>query len=234
MRFLHGAFGEVLPTIPLEDVRGIVADLGISSWQVDSKPRGFSFRSETLDMRMDVRQPLTAKTVINDYTPLELERIFKDYGEFREYKKAAALITEARKQKRFESGIELAELFSRHFSRYKTHPATQIFQAIRMEVNGELKELESLLLVAGQLTEGYLSVISFHSLEDRLVKNACKSWEKSCICPPEVMRCECGNNHRKGRTLTKKPILPAPDEIAANSRSRSAKLRIFQFGRQHG
>lgn len=178
---------------------------------------------------MNPDNPISAKEIVNDYSLLELERIFREYGEFREYKKAASLIVNQRKSKRFESGIELGELFSKNFPRYKTHPATQIFQAIRMEVNDELGELKKLLDYAGNLKEGIIAIISFHSLEDRLVKQAFKSWEKNCICDPDAMRCTCGNHHAKGKNLTKKPIIPSPEEIKQNSRSRSAKLRVFKM-----
>ncbi len=230
-RFIQGGFGEVIKELADEPIAGVIADLGVSSLQLDDRTRGFGFESEHLDMRMSGDSRLTAHEVVNSYSLEALERIFKEYGEIKEYKKAARLILEERKRKRFESAKELSALFEKNFRREKIHPATLAFQAIRIEVNNELGELESLLKTIGEICPkgAVVAIISFHSLEDRIVKSFFKSWENSCICPPEALKCACGNNHQKGKSLTKKPIEAAPAEVKNNPRSRSAKLRVFRF-----
>lgn len=212
-------------------VVGVLADIGVSSLQLDDLSRGFSFSSPTLDMRMNQSQSLDASKVINHYSKMELERIFRDYGEVKEYKKMADLIIQARAKKPFESALELSTLLEKHFKKHKIHPATLAFQAIRIEVNDELGVLQSLLdtLKDSNLDNAIVAIISFHSLEDRIIKNTFREWEKSCICPPSVMRCECGNSHSRGKILTKKPLSATEQEIKLNPRSRSAKLRAFQF-----
>lgn len=229
--FLHGSYAKMFPTITDENITGVLADIGVSSWQLDARERGFCFDSDLLDMRMNQENPLSAKEVVNQYNIEELERIFKEYGEVREYKKAARIICEARKEKKFESNRELAQLIERHFHKAKIHPATLIFQAIRIEVNQELKQLECLLdtLEERAYSGALIVIITFHSLEDRIVKNRFKEWTQSCICPPEAFKCSCGNNHDKGKILTKKPVMASADEIKTNTRSRSAKLRVFRF-----
>lgn len=210
---------------------GVLADIGVSSLQLDDLSRGFAFSSPSLDMRMDQSQNLDAYKVINHYSKMELERIFREYGEIKEYKKMADLLLQARSKKPFESALELSSLLEKHFKKHKIHPATLAFQAIRIEVNDELGVLQSLLqtLQDSSLPQAIVAIISFHSLEDRIIKNTFREWEKSCICPPNVMRCECGNTHNRGKILTKKPLSATEQEIKLNPRSRSAKLRAFQF-----
>ena len=179
-------------------------------------------------MRMNQNQSLDAATVVNTYSLAELERVFKDCGEVREYKKVASLILNNRP---FTSAKEISELLGKKMSKGKIHPATLPFQGIRIEVNDELGVLERLFdsLENAKFKNCIVAIISFHSLEDRIVKNYFKKWTKSCICPNGVFRCECGNNHALGKIITKKPIIPTALEIKQNPRSRSSKLRIFKF-----
>ena len=209
-------------------IRGVLADIGVSSLQLDKLDRGFSFNSENLDMRMNQNQSLDASTIINSYSQLELENIFKEYGEIREYKKIASLIVQNRP---FYSAKELAEFFYNKLPKGKIHPATLIFQAIRIEVNDELGVLDRLFksMEEAKLKDCIVAIISFHSLEDRVVKNYFKKWSENCICPKDAFRCECGKNHALGKIITKKPIIATNIEIKQNPRSRSAKLRVFRF-----
>lgn len=214
------------------NIVGVLADIGVSSVQFDDKNRGFCFDSPMLDMRMDTNQQLSAKEIINGYSLSELETIFKDFGEIREYKKLAHLIVDERKKVKFTNSKDLSTLIARHFKHPKIHPATQAFQALRIAVNDELGELERLLQVLSKnpLTkEARISVITFHSLEDRIVKQAFKEWERDCICNNDVMRCVCGGKCSKGRNLYKKPLCADECELRENPRSRSAKLRSFEF-----
>ncbi len=230
IKLLHGAFSEILPTLQKLPIRAILADIGVSSLQLDKRERGFGFESDTLDMRMDPRQPLSAYDVVNSYPASELERIFREYAQVRESKRAAQLICAHRP---FTSAAHLSSMIARHMRGGKIHPATLIFQAIRIEVNDELGELKRLLdsIKNLKLTKTLVGIISFHSLEDRIVKRTFKEWSRSCICPPEAMRCACGADHALGRIVTKRPITPTRAEIVANPRSRSAKLRIFEIDR---
>lgn len=228
---------DVLRESDLAEVRGILADIGVSSMQLDDKDRGFSFTSPNLDMRMDSTQNLNAAKVINTYPAVRLEEIFRIYGEIRQSKKLAELIVTQREKKPFGSALELSSLIERHFPRMGgIHPATLAFQALRIEVNGELEQLQTLLqsiesaFMKGVLHNCRVAIISFHSLEDRIIKQTFKQWAKSCKCEESALKCECGNNNALGSIITKKPILPSQDEIAQNKRSRSAKLRIFQLG----
>ncbi|MDY0124495.1 16S rRNA (cytosine(1402)-N(4))-methyltransferase RsmH [Sulfurimonas sp.] len=219
---------EILKEYDIKDIRGILADIGVSSLQLDQKERGFSFASENLDMRMDKDAPLSAAEVVNEYSQTDLERILLEYGELRNYKKIASFIVSNRP---FSSAQELSEAVTHLMPKgKKIHPATLLMQAIRIEVNNELGELSSLLdtIEEAKFPNAKIAIISFHSLEDRIVKNRFSKWSKSCICPPEAMRCTCGNNHSYGRVLTKKPITAEDDELKANPRSRSAKLRVFE------
>ena len=226
--FNKGNFEHVIETFKNYDIKGVLADIGVSSLQLDKLERGFGFDSETLDMRMKQNQKLDASTVVNTYSLDELERVFKECGEVREYKKVASLIVENRP---FTSAKQISELLSKKMSKGKIHPATLPFQGIRIEVNDELGVLERLFdsLENAKFKDCIIAIISFHSLEDRIVKNYFKKWTKSCICPNEVFRCECGNNHSLGKIITKKPIVPTNEEIKKNPRSRSSKLRIFKF-----
>jgi 16S rRNA (cytosine1402-N4)-methyltransferase len=226
--FNKGNFEHVIDTFKDYEIRGVLADIGVSSLQLDKLERGFGFESDTLDMRMNQNQSLDAATVVNTYSQSELERVFKDCGEVREYKKVASLIINNRP---FSSAKEISELLSKKMPKGKIHPATLPFQGIRIEVNDELGVLERLFdsLEKAKFKNCIVAIISFHSLEDRIVKNYFKKWTKSCICPDGIFRCECGNNHALGKIITKKPIIPTALEIKQNPRSRSSKLRIFKF-----
>ena len=226
--FNKGNFEHVIDTFKDYEIRGVLADIGVSSLQLDKLERGFGFESDTLDMRMNQNQALDAATVVNTYSQDELERVFKECGEVREYKKVASLIVNNRP---FTSAKEISELLSKKMSKGKIHPATLPFQGIRIEVNDELGVLERLFesLENAKFENCIVAIISFHSLEDRIVKNYFKKWTKSCICPSGIFRCECGNNHALGKIITKKPIIPTNEEIKQNPRSRSSKLRIFKF-----
>jgi 16S rRNA (cytosine1402-N4)-methyltransferase len=226
--FNKGNFEHVIDTFKDYEIRGVLADIGVSSLQLDKLERGFGFESDTLDMRMNQNQALDAATVVNTYSQDELERVFKECGEVREYKKVASLIVNNRP---FTSAKEISELLAKKMSKGKIHPATLPFQGIRIEVNDELGVLERLFesLENAKFENCIVAIISFHSLEDRIVKNYFKKWTKSCICPSGIFRCECGNNHSLGKIITKKPIIPTNEEIKQNPRSRSSKLRIFKF-----
>ena len=226
--FNKGNFEHVLETFKGFNIKGILADIGVSSLQLDKNDRGFGFDGDTLDMRMDQTQSLDASVVVNTYSQSELERVFKDLGEVREYKKVASLIVNNRP---FSTSKELAEFLSKKMHKGKLHPATLPFQGIRIEVNDELGVLERLFDSIEEIKpkDCIIGIISFHSLEDRIVKNYFKKWTKSCICPKEAFRCDCGNNHSLGKIITKKPIIPTKEEIKVNPRSRSSKLRIFKF-----
>jgi len=226
--FNKGNFEHVFEKFKDYNIKGILADIGVSSLQLDKLERGFGFESENLDMRMNQDSSLDASTVVNTYSQNELERVFKEYGEVREYRKVASLIVNNRP---FSSAKELSSFLAKKMSKGKIHPATLPFQGIRIEVNDELGVLERLFdsIEASKPKDCIVAIISFHSLEDRIVKNYFKKWTKSCICPPEAFRCECGNNHALGKVITKKPIIPTKEEIKQNPRSRSSKLRIFKF-----
>jgi 16S rRNA (cytosine1402-N4)-methyltransferase len=231
-----GTFATTLPTLEETPITGLLADFGVSSLQLDKMDRGFSFESETLDMRMDSLAELSAYEVVNEYSQEKLEYILNHYGEVRSYRRVASAIVEARSKKTIESGKELADVICTVIPRGgKIHPATLSFQGIRIEVNNELGEIEGLLDVleekykAGELNGTIVSLITFHSLEDRLVKNRYKKWSTACICDAEAMRCTCGKNHQLGKMLVRKPITATKQELKINARSRSAKLRTFIF-----
>lgn len=228
--FNKGNFKDVIEKFKDKNIVGVLADIGVSSLQLDKTQRGFGFDSVTLDMRMDQNQSLSANDVVNNYSQKELETIFKEYGEVKEYKKVASIIVENRP---FTSSKELAQFLLKNMHKGKLHPATLPFQGIRIEVNNELGVLKELFdqIENADLKDTTVAIISFHSLEDRIVKNYFKKWTQKCICPPHVMRCECGSNHKKGKNLTKKPIIPTPKEIRENPRSRSSKMRVFRFER---
>ena len=220
---------EILQEVDPNKIKGVLADIGVSSLQLDQKERGFSYESDTLDMRMDKDAPLNAADVVNGYSKEALEHVLLEYGELRNYKKIAAKIVSMRP---FSSAKSLAEALKSEMPRgKKIHPATLLMQAIRIEVNDELGELKNLLsaLENAQLSNAKIAIISFHSLEDRIVKKRFVQWSKSCICPAEAMRCSCGNNHALGKIVSRKPLMAQEDEIKENIRSRSAKLRLFQM-----
>ncbi|MCF6243578.1 MAG: 16S rRNA (cytosine(1402)-N(4))-methyltransferase RsmH [Sulfurovum sp.] len=230
---LHkGTFSTVLPLLKVTPITAILADFGVSSLQLDKKERGFSFMSETLDMRMDSSASLSASEVVNEYSQDKLEYIFDTYGEIRSYKKLAATIVEQRVTEPIESAKRLSDIAKIVIpSGGKIHHATLMFQAIRIEVNNELGEIEGLLDVIEKkhYENEVVSLITFHSLEDRLVKNRFKKWANACICDPQAMRCVCGKNHALGKVLSRKPIVAKKEELKINPRSRSAKLRSFRF-----
>jgi len=229
--FEYGNFSSVIEKYGHLPIRGILADIGVSSLQLDKKERGFAFDSDVLDMRMNPLQELSAYEVINDYSKEALEEIFREYGEIHEYKKLASIICEARYSEPIKSAKELSKLAEKIGGKKTIHPSTLLFQAIRIEVNNELGVLNALLesIKNAKLQECRVAIISFHSLEDRIVKQTFKFWSQNCICPQEVMRCLCGNNHSMGKLLTKKPIEASNKELKKNPRSRSAKLRVFSI-----
>ena len=218
-------------------VDGIVLDLGVSSYQLDTKERGFSYRFDApLDMRMDQRQTVTARDIVNGYTEGELFRVIRDYGEDRFAAGIARNIVRARQEKPVETTFELNEIIKGAVPakmRQNGHPSRQTFQALRIECNRELEVLkESLDQLIGLLNPGgRLCVITFHSLEDRIVKTAFKRNENPCTCPPNFPVCVCGKKSR-GSVVTKKPVLPSKEELAQNHRSKSAKLRVFARGQE--
>ncbi len=217
-----------------DGVDGIVLDLGVSSYQLDTVERGFSYRFDTqLDMRMDRRQSLTARTIVNDYPEMELFHIIRDYGEDKFAKNIAKHIVKARAEKPIETTFELNEIVKAAIPAKMRaeggHPSKRTFQAIRIACNRELEVLENSLESMIDLLNpgGRLCIITFHSLEDRIVKHAFKTAQDPCICPREFPVCTCGRVS-KGTIITRKPILPSEQELAENSRSKSAKLRIFE------
>jgi len=227
-----GTFATLFPTLKEEPILAVLADFGVSSLQLDKMERGFSFNSETLDMRMDASSPLSAYEVVNEYPQDKLEYIFDTYGEVRSYRKLAGAVVEARAKAPIKSAKELSEIAKSVIpAGGKIHPATLMFQAIRIEVNNELGEIEGLLdaLEAKHTKAEVVSLISFHSLEDRLVKNRFKKWSTACICDPQAMRCTCGKNHAIGKAFSSKPVTATKEELKINPRSRSAKLRSFRF-----
>jgi len=227
-----GTFATVFPTLEEAPLMAVLADFGVSSLQLDKAERGFSFMSETLDMRMDANAPLSAYEVVNEYSQDKLEYIFDTYGEVRSYRKLAGAVIEARAKAPITSARALSEIAKTVIpAGGKIHPATLMFQGIRIEVNNELGEIEGLLdAIEAKHFEGeVVSLITFHSLEDRLVKNRFKKWATACICDPQAIRCTCGKNHALGKALSRKPITASKAELKVNPRSRSAKLRSFRF-----
>ena len=217
----------------VESADGILLDLGVSSYQFDSQERGFSYRFDApLDMRMDQRQELTAGEIVNNYSESELYRIIRDYGEDRFAKNIAKHIVRTRALGPIRTTFELNEIIRAAVPakmRRDGHPSRQTFQALRIECNGELEALESSLEDFIDILKpgGRLCIITFHSLEDRIVKNIFRKNESPCTCPPEFPVCVCGKVS-KGTVVTRKPIVPTEKELEENSRSRSAKLRVFE------
>ena len=224
----------VLNSLGIDKVDGIMLDLGVSSYQLDNAERGFSYRYDTaLDMRMDQRNEQTAKDIVNTYSEMELYRIIRDYGEDRFAKNIAKHIVQARQKKEIETTGELTEIIRASIpAKVRAtggHPAKRTFQAIRIELNRELDVLEDSIdtMIERLAPGGRLSIITFHSLEDRIVKNRFRTNENPCICPPDFPVCVCGRKSR-GRVITRKPILPTDQEMEENPRSKSAKLRVFE------
>lgn len=222
-----------LAELGVDKVDGIVLDLGVSSYQLDTEDRGFSYRYDApLDMRMDRRQTLSARDIVNDYSERELFRIIKDYGEDQFAKNIAKHIVKARTERPIETTFELNEIIKAAIPakmRQNGHPSKQTFQAIRIECNRELEVLRNSLddFIDMLNPGGRLCIITFHSLEDRIVKTAFKKNENPCTCPPEFPVCVCGKKS-KGKVISRKPILPSAGELEENSRSKSAKLRVFE------
>lgn len=223
-----------LHELGIDKVDGILLDLGVSSYQLDTAERGFSYREDApLDMRMDTRQKMTARDIVNDYTEADLYRVIRDYGEDKFAKNIAKHIVQARAVKPVETTAELSEIIRASipmkFQKKSGHPAKRTFQAIRIELNRELDVLRDSLDDMIDLLNpgGRLCIITFHSLEDRIVKSAFRKNENPCTCPPDFPVCVCGKKS-KGSIITKKPILPSEEELEYNSRSKSAKLRIFE------
>lgn len=224
----------VLDDLGIGRVDGIYLDLGVSSFQFDTAERGFSYREDApLDMRMDRRQELTAADVIAGYDEEELTRILRDYGEEKYARQIARQIVGCRQTAPIETTGQLTELIKKAVPMKalsaQGHPARRTFQALRIEVNRELEVLEnSIDAMIGRLAPGgRLAIITFHSLEDRIVKNRFRENENPCICPPDFPVCVCGRKS-KGKVITRRPVTPAAEEIEANRRSRSAKLRVFE------
>ena len=225
---------QVLHDLGIQKVSGIVLDLGVSSYQLDEPERGFTYREDVpLDMRMDRRNPKTAKNIVNEYSEMELFRIIRDYGEDKFAKNIAKHIVAAREKKEIETTGELIEIIKAAIpAKVRAtggHPAKKTFQAIRIELNAELEVLQNSLDDMIDLLEdgGRISIITFHSLEDRIVKTIFKTNENPCTCPSHFPVCVCGKKP-KGKVITRKPIVPGDEELEYNSRAKSAKLRVFE------
>ncbi len=226
---------QVLTELGIERVDGILLDLGVSSYQLDAPERGFTYRCEDapLDMRMDRRQKLTAHDIVNGYSEADLFRIIRDYGEDRFAKNIAKHIVQAREKKPIDTTGELNAIIKgaipMKVQATGGHPSKRTYQAIRIELNHELDVLRDHLdeMIDLLEDEGRICIITFHSLEDRIVKSAFKKNENPCTCPSNFPVCVCGKKS-KGKVVTRKPILPTDEELSANSRSKSAKLRVFE------
>ena len=236
VKYIHGNHDnikEILQELDIAKVDGILLDLGVSSYQLDEKNRGFSYLGENeLDMRMDKSQALTAKTIVNTYKEQELASIIYNYGEERYSRSIAKNICNYRKQKTIETTKELVEIIEKSIPKSKQndgHPAKRTFQAIRIEVNNEIKPLEKTIedCIDVLKPKGRLCVITFHSLEDRAVKNAYNKAKGICTCPKDLPYCVCGAKEL-GKIINKKPIVASDKEQVENTRSRSAKLRSFE------
>ena len=225
---------EILKELNIDKIDGAVLDLGISSYQIDNAERGFSYmHNAVLDMRMDQKNPTSARDIVNEYTKDELSRIFFDYGEERWSKRIAGFIEEKRKDKPIETTFELVDIIKAAIPKGAreegSHPAKRVFQALRIETNGELEILKRAVCdFADMLKPGArLAVITFHSLEDRIVKQTFKELESGCTCPADFPVCVCGKKPEI-KIITKKPILPQNEEIGRNPRAKSAKLRAAE------
>ena len=236
VEYIHGNHDDIISILENENidgVDGILLDLGVSSYQLDERNRGFSYLGENvLDMRMDKTQELTAKKVVNEYSEEELSNIIYEYGEERFSRKIAYNICKRRKEKTIETTKELVEIIEESIPKSKQndgHPAKRTFQAIRIEVNNEIKPLYNTILncIKCLNSKGRLCVITFHSLEDRAVKKAMLDAKGKCTCPSDLPYCVCGAKS-EGKIITKKPIVASKEEQEENSRSKSAKLRIFE------
>ena len=227
-------YEQALQEAGIDKVDGILLDLGVSSYQLDNAERGFTYREDVpLDMRMDQRQTRTARDIVNTYSEQELFRIIRDYGEDRFAKNIAKHIVAARQVQPIETTGQLTEVIKAAIPMKMRltggHPSKKTFQAIRIELNGELRVLEQAIdgMIAHLKPGGRFCIITFHSLEDRIVKNKFRENENPCICPPSFPVCVCGRRPM-GRVVTRKPILPGSKELEENSRAKSAKLRVFE------
>lgn len=227
---------QILHDLGIEKADGIYLDLGVSSYQLDTAKRGFTYREDApLDMRMDVRNPVTAADIVNEYEEMELYRIIRDYGEEKFAKNIAKHMVQARQEKRIETTGQLTEIIKAAIPMKMRatggHPAKRTFQALRIELNHELDVLSDAIDTMIDLLKpgGRLSIITFHSLEDRIVKNRFRQNENPCICPAGFPVCVCGRSS-KGKVITRKPIIPSQREIEENKRAKSSKLRVFQRG----
>lgn len=225
---------KVLDELGIDKVDGIMLDLGVSSYQLDAADRGFTYNVDTaLDMRMDQRQEITAKDIVNEYSEFDLYRIIRDYGEDRFAKNIAKHIVAARQEKPIETTFELNDIIKAAIPMKVRatggHPSKRTYQAIRIELNKELEVLENSIdmMIDRLKPEGRLCIITFHSLEDRIVKTRFRNNENPCTCPPSFPACVCGKVP-KGRVITRKPVVPTDEEINENSRSNSSKLRVFE------
>lgn len=234
VRSNYAQMKEVLRDLGIPKVDGILLDLGVSSYQLDNAERGFTYREDVpLDMRMDQRQTKTAKDIVNDYSEKELYHIIRNYGEDKFAKNIAKHIVQARQKAPIETTGQLIEVIKAAIPKKVRatggHPAKKTFQAIRIELNHELDVLKNNLedMIDLLNDEGRIAIITFHSLEDRIVKNIFRTSERPCICPPEFPVCVCGRVS-KGKVITRKPIVPGKEELEENSRSKSAKLRVFE------
>ncbi|WP_276882168.1 16S rRNA (cytosine(1402)-N(4))-methyltransferase RsmH [Anaerococcus tetradius] len=221
-------FEEVLANLGLDLIDGALMDIGVSSYQIDNAERGFSYMKDgPLDMRMNQDNELTAEKVVNEYSQDELERIFFEYGEERFSKSVARNIIKKRSEGRIDSTIKLRDIIRKSIKSNEAHPEKRVFQALRIEVNRELEVLENTIetVVDHLKVGGRIAIISFHSLEDRIVKNKFKDLATACICPPELPVCVC-NHKAKIKVITRKPITATKKELKMNSRSKPAKLRV--------
>lgn len=230
----HDNIDEIIKNLNIKGVDGILLDLGVSSYQIDEKTRGFTYMDDgPLDMRMDKSQKFTAEYIVNNYKEQDLARIIFEYGEEKFSRKIARNICEYRKNKKIETTGEFVKIIEKSipgkFREKNSHPAKRTFQAIRIEVNNEIEPLYNTIKnsITALNSKGRLCVITFHSLEDRMVKKAYIDAEGKCTCPKDLPYCVCGNVSL-GKIITKKPILPTEKEMQENSRSRSAKLRVFE------
>ena len=220
----------VLDEAGFNRINGALMDIGVSSYQIDNGDRGFSYMKDgPLDMRMNEENELTAKKIVNDYSLDELWKIFSKYGEERYSKTIAKAIVDYRKMHEINTTLQLRNIVMKSVNTNEAHPEKRVFQALRIEVNRELEVLENTLekIVDRLNKNGRLCVITFHSLEDRIVKNKFKEMSKKCICPPDFPVCVC-NHEKKVKLISKKPILPSKEELKVNSRSHSAKLRVCE------
>ncbi len=236
-QLVHNNFANIkniLDTLEIDKIDGILLDLGVSSYQIDNPERGFSYMKDgTLDMRMNQNQVITAMDVVNDYTYDELVNIFFDYGEEKYSRRIASNIIDRREKSKIKTTHELVDIIKEAIPQRElygdSHPAKRVFQAIRIEVNNELNIIKQTIFDAvDRLSKkGRIVIITFHSLEDRIVKHAFKELYNDCICPPDMPICTC-DQKREIKIITRKPIYPSDEELEVNSRSRSAKLRVAE------